>query len=46
MFHNILKRKNAFLECKNKTTKKSKNWDFFKGFSPWSWSKFGNVDIF
>ena len=40
------KRENAFLECKNKTTKQSKNWDFFKGFSPWSWSKFGNVDIF
>ena len=46
MFHNILKTKNAFLDCKNKNTKQSKNWDFSKEVSPWSWSKFGDVDIF
>ena len=33
MFHNILKRKNAFLECKDKKTKQSKKWDFSKGVS-------------
>jgi len=46
VFHDISKRKNAFLDHKNKNLKYSKNWHFSKGVSPWSWSKFGNVDIF
>ena len=36
-FHSILQRKNAFLEYKNNKSKKSKNWDFSKGVSPWFW---------
>ena len=39
VFYNILERKNAFLGYKNKKVTKSKNWDFSKGVSPWSWSK-------
>ena len=31
----------AFLNYKNKNFKKSKNWDFSKGVSPWFWSKIG-----
>ena len=41
-FHPILQRKNAFLEYKNNKFKKSKNWDFSKGVSPWFWSKMIN----
>ena len=32
VFYDILERKNAFQGYKNKTFKKSKNWDFSKGF--------------
>ena len=32
VFYDILDRKNALLGYKNKTFKKSKNWDFCKGF--------------
>ena len=39
MFQDILVRKNAFLDYKNKKIKKSKNWDFFKGVSNLSRSK-------
>ena len=39
MFYNIAERKNAFLGYKNEKFKKSKNWDFCKGVSPWLWSK-------
>ena len=42
MFYDILEGRNAFLDYKNKKLKKSKNWDFSKGFSPWFWSKVGN----
>ena len=42
MFYDILKRKNAFLGYKNKKLKKSKNWHFSKGVSPWFWSKIGH----
>ena len=31
VFYDILERKNAFLDFKNKKLKKSKNWDFLKG---------------
>ena len=42
----FLQRKNAFLRYKNKKFKKSKNWDFSKGVSPWFRSKNGNFSIF
>ena len=45
MFCYILGRKNAFLGYKNKNLKKSKNWDFSKGVSPWFWSKIGRFSI-
>ena len=38
VYHN-LERKNAFLSCKNKKFKKSKNWQFSKVVNPWFWSK-------
>ena len=34
VFYDILKRKNAFLEYKNKKFKKSNNWHFSKGVNP------------
>ena len=34
VFYDILEQKNAFLGCKNKTFKKSKNWHFSHGFGP------------
>ena len=37
----ILERKNAFLDYKNKKQKKFKNWPFSKGVSLWFWSKNG-----
>ena len=43
MFYDIVQERNAFLEYKNKTMKKSKNWDFSKRVSPWFLSK---IDIF
>ena len=46
VFHDVLERKNAFLCYKNKELKKSKNWDFCKGVSPWSWSKLAIFSIF
>ena len=39
VFYDILERKNAFLGCKNKKLKKSKNLHFSKGVNPWSQSK-------
>ena len=41
-FYNILERENAFLRCKNKESKKSKNWHFSKGVNPWFCSKNGH----
>ena len=46
MFYDILERKNVFLSYKNKKFKKSKNCYFFKGVSPWFWSKIGHFFIF
>ena len=37
MFEDILERENTFVDNKNKKLIKSKNWDFFKGVSPWFW---------
>ena len=42
VFYDILERKNAFLSCKNKKLKKSKNRHFSKGVNPWFWSKNGH----
>ena len=53
VFYDILERKNPFLDYKLKKFKKSKNWHFSKGVSPWFWSKnshfsnyffLGNID--
>ena len=46
MFYDILEGRNAFLDYKNKKLKKSKNWDFSKGVSPWFRSKIGNFSRF
>ena len=42
VFYDILEQKNVFLSYKNKKFKKSKNWHFTKGVSPWFWSKNGH----
>ena len=44
--HDMLEGKNAFLDYKNNKLKKSKNWEFSKGVSPWFWSKIGTFSIF
>ena len=46
VFYDILEQKNAFLGCKNKKYKKSKNWHFAKGVNPWFWSKNGHFSKF
>ena len=46
VFHVILERKNAFLGCKNKKFKKSKNWHFCKGVNPWFWYENGHFSNF
>ena len=38
-FHDIQEGENVYLDNKNKKLKKSKNWTFFKGDSPWVMSK-------
>ena len=45
-FYDILERRNTFIGYKNKKLKKSKNWDFSKGVSPWFWSKIGHFSTF
>ena len=35
VFRDILQRKTSFKDIKNSNVKKSKNWDFSKGVSPW-----------
>ena len=39
VFYDILERKNAFLDYKNKKFKNSKNRRFSKGVNTWFWSK-------
>ena len=39
VFYDILERKNAFLDYKNKNFEKSKNWHYSKGVNPRFWSK-------
>ena len=46
VFHNILERKNAFQDYKNKKLKKWKNCHFCKGVNPWYWSKNGHFSNF
>ena len=46
VFYDILERKKAFVGYKNKKFKKSKNWDFSKGFNPWFWAKNGHFSKF
>ena len=43
VFYDILKGRNAFLDYESKKFKKSKNWDCYKGVSPWFGSKIGNL---
>ena len=46
VFQDILERKKTAFDTKKPTSqKKSKNWDFSKRDSPWSWSKKGNCSI-
>ena len=46
IFYDILEGGNVFLDYKNKKLKKSKNWDCYKGVSPWFRSKIGNLSRF
>ena len=46
VFYDNIEPKNAFLGYKNKNSKKSKNWHFSKGVSPWFWSKNGHFSTF
>ena len=46
IFYDILERKNAFLGCKNKKFKKSKNCHLSKGVNPWFWTKDGHFLTF
>ena len=46
VFCDILERKKACLGYKNKKFKKSKNWHFSKGVSPWFWPKNGHFSKF
>ena len=39
-------KENTFLRYKNKISKKSKNWHFWKGVNSWFWSKNGHFSIF
>ena len=45
VFYDILERKNSFLRYKKRKLKRSKNWHFFKGVSPWLRSKIGHFSI-
>ena len=45
-FYDILEPNNTFLGFKNKKFKKSKNWHFSNGVSPWFWSKNGHFFTF
>ena len=41
-FSNVLDRIISFLGCKNIYIKRSQNFHFFKGVSPWFWLKIGH----
>ena len=38
-FFDIVERKQSFLDQKIEVLRRAKKWSFFKGVSPWSWSK-------
>ena len=42
LFHNLLERKQPFLDFKDDIITQWKNWDFFKMVNPWFRSKFSN----
>ena len=46
VFYDILEQRNAFLAYKNKKFKRSRNWQFSKGFNPWFWCKYGHFSNF
>ena len=47
VFYDILERKNAFLDYKNKKFKNLENWHFSKGvLNPWFWSENGHFSNF
>ena len=46
VFYDILEQENVFLSCKNKKSKKSKNWHFSKGVNLWFLSKNGHFSNF
>ena len=46
VFDDILERKKAFADYKKQKVKKVKNMEFFKGVSPWFWSRIGKFSIF
>ena len=46
VFKDILEPKNAFTSYKNKKFKKSKNWHFSKGVTPWFWPNNGHFSNF
>ena len=46
VFYDIVERKNAFLGCKSKKFKKSKNWHISKKVNSYIWSKNGHFSNF
>ena len=46
VFENILETKKSFEDYNIEKLKKSKNWDFSKGVSPWFGSKLWNKAMF
>ena len=46
VFYDNVELKIAFLGYKNKKSKKSKNWHFSQGVTPWFWSKNGHLSNF
>ena len=46
VFNDTLEQTNNFLGFKNRKLKKSKKCHFFKGVSPWCWSKIGHFSKF
>ena len=42
VFADVLDKKEAFKHYKNNCVRKTQNDNFYKGVSPWFWSKIGN----
>lgn len=45
VFGDFLELTNNFLDSKNKKLKKSPNWDFYEGVTPWFWWKINYFSI-